>query len=420
MTKTSQVSGFYKLKKEERLSKVKEFADLTNQDIKALEEGLGMEQAEKMVENVVATFRLPLGIAMNYLINGKEYMIPMATEETSVVAAASNAAKMCRSMGGFKAESTEPIMIGQIQLLTKDAKKARSAIEENKKKIIDLANTKDPRLISFGGGAKDLEARIIKTGKGEMVIIHLLVNVKDAMGANAVNTMCEAASPLIEELTGGKTLLKIISNLADRRLARSEVTVGKEEIGGEVVVDAIINAYEFAAADPYRAVTHNKGAMNGITAAVIATGNDSRAVEAGAHAYAARDGKYTTLTTWKKDRDGNLHGRIELPLAVGIVGGATMNPSARMSLKILNVKTAKELSEVIASVGLAQNLAALRALSTEGIQRGHMSLHAKNIAMMAGAKGKDIDIIAEAMVREKNINVNRAKELLEEGKRWTN
>jgi hydroxymethylglutaryl-CoA reductase len=232
--------------------------------------------------------------------------------------------------------------------------------------------------------------------------------------------MCEAASPLIEELTGGKTLLKIISNLADRRLARSEVTVGKEEIGGEVVVDAIINAYEFAAADPYRAVTHNKGAMNGITAAVIATGNDSRAVEAGAHAYAARDGKYTTLTTWKKDRDGNLHGRIELPLAVGIVGGATMNPSARMSLKILNVKTAKELSEVIASVGLAQNLAALRALSTEGIQRGHMSLHAKNIAMMAGAKGKDIDIIAEAMVREKNINVNRAKELLEEGKRWTN
>jgi len=420
MTKTSQVSGFYKLKKEERLSKVKEFADLTDQDIKALEEGLGMEQAEKMVENVVATFRLPLGIAMNYLINGKEYMIPMATEETSVVAAASNAAKMCRSMGGFKAESTEPIMIGQIQLLTKDAKKARSAIEENKKKIIDLANTKDPRLISFGGGAKDLEARIIKTGKGEMVIIHLLVNVKDAMGANAVNTMCEAASPLIEELTGGKTLLKIISNLADRRLARSEVTVGKEEIGGEVVVDAIINAYEFAAADPYRAVTHNKGAMNGITAAVIATGNDSRAVEAGAHAYAARDGKYTTLTTWKKDRDGNLHGRIELPLAVGIVGGATMNPSARMSLKILNVKTAKELSEVIASVGLAQNLAALRALSTEGIQRGHMSLHAKNIAMMAGAKGKDIDIIAEAMVREKNINVNRAKELLEEGKRWTN
>jgi hydroxymethylglutaryl-CoA reductase len=413
MAKTSQVSGFYKLKREERLSRVAEFAGLTDQEAKMLEEGLGLEQAEKMVENVVATFRLPLGMAMNFLINGKEYMIPMATEETSVVAAASNAAKLCRPAGGFKAESTEPIMTGQIQLLTKDPKKAKNAIEENKKKILELANTKDPRLISLGGGAKDLEARIIKTGKGEMVIIHLYVDVKDAMGANAVNTMCEAVSPLIEELSGGKTLLKIISNLADRRLARSEVTVGKEELGGEEVVDAIIDAYEFAAADPYRAVTHNKGAMNGITAATIATGNDSRAVEAGAHAFAARQGRYTTITTWEKDRDGDLHGRIELPLAVGIVGGATMNPSARVNLKILGVKTAKELSEVIASVGLAQNLAALRALSTEGIQRGHMSLHAKNIAMMAGAKGVDIERVADAMVKEKNINVNRAKELLE-------
>ena len=414
MAKTSQVSGFYKLKREERLSKVAEFAGLTDQEAKTLEEGLGLEQAEKMVENVVATFRLPLGIAVNFLINGKEYMIPMATEETSVVAAASNAAKLCRPTGGFKAESTEPIMTGQIQLLTKDAKKAKKAVEGNKNKILELANTKDPRLISLGGGAKDLEARIIKTGKGDMVIIHLYVDVKDAMGANAVNTMCEAVSHLIEELTGGKTLLKIISNLADRRLARSEVTVSKDELGGPDVVDAIIDAYEFAAADPYRAVTHNKGAMNGITAATIATGNDSRAVEAGAHAYAAMKGRYTTITSWEKDKNGNLHGKIEIPLAVGIVGGATMNPSARVNLKILGVKTAKELSEVIASVGLAQNLAALRALSTEGIQRGHMSLHAKNIAMMAGAKGGDIDRVAEAMVMERNINVNRAKEILEE------
>ncbi len=414
MAKTSQVSGFYKLKREERLSKVAEFAGLTDQEAKTLEEGLGLEQAEKMVENVVATFRLPLGIAVNFLINGKEYMIPMATEETSVVAAASNAAKLCRPTGGFKAESTEPIMTGQIQLLTKDAKKAKKAVEGNKNKILELANTKDPRLISLGGGAKDLEARIIKTGKGDMVIIHLYVDVKDAMGANAVNTMCEAVSHLIEELTGGKTLLKIISNLADRRLARSEVTVSKNELGGLDVVDAIIDAYEFAAADPYRAVTHNKGAMNGITAATIATGNDSRAVEAGAHAYAAMKGRYTTITSWEKDKNGNLHGKIEIPLAVGIVGGATMNPSARVNLKILGVKTAKELSEVIASVGLAQNLAALRALSTEGIQRGHMSLHAKNIAMMAGAKGGDIDRVAEAMVMERNINVNRAKEILEE------
>lgn len=414
MEKTSQVSGYYKLKREERLAKVREFAGLTDEEEKTLEQGLGFEQAGKMVENVVATFRLPLGIAVNFLINGKEYMVPMATEETSVVAAASNAAKMCRSLGGFKAESTDPIMIGQIQLLTKDAKKAKKAIEDNKKKIIEIANTKDPRLVSLGGGAKDLEVRIIKTGKGEMVITHLLVDVRDAMGANAVNTMCEAVTPVIEDATGGKTLLKIISNLADRRRAMAEVTVSRDELGGDAVVDAIVDAYEFAAADPYRAVTHNKGAMNGITAVAIATGNDCRAVEAGAHAYASVTGRYKTLTTWKKDGDGNLRGRIELPMAVGIVGGATMNPSARINLKILGVKSAKELSEVIASVGLAQNLAALRALSTEGIQRGHMSLHAKNIAMMAGATGKEIDEIADSMVKHKSINVETAKKLLDE------
>jgi len=417
MEKTSQVSGFYKLNRVERLAKIKEFVGLTDEEAKILEAGLGFEQAEKMVENVVATFRLPLGIAVNFLINGKEYMVPMATEETSVVAAASNAAKICRPLGGFKASSTDPIMIGQIQLLTKDAKKAKKAIEENKKRIIDIANTKDPRLVSLGGGARDIEVRIIKTGTGEMVITHLFVDVRDAMGANAVNTMCEAATPIIEEATGEKTLLKIISNLADRRRAMAEVTVSKDELGGVAVVDAIINAYEFAAADPYRGVTHNKGAMNGITAVAIATGNDSRAVEAGVHAYASVSGKYKTITTWEKDKNGNLHGKIEIPLAVGIVGGATMNPSARMSLKILGVKTAKELSEVMASVGLAQNLAALRALSTEGIQRGHMSLHAKNIAMMAGAVGLEIDAIAEAMVKQKSINVETAKKLLEESKK---
>ena len=413
MAKTSQISGYYKLSREERLKKVKEFAGLTDEEATALEKGLPVEQAEKMVENVVATFKLPLGMAVNFLINGKDYIVPMCTEETSVVAAASNAAKICRSTGGFKASTTEPIMIGQIQLMTKDAKKAKKTIEENKKRIIDLANTRDPKLVSLGGGAKDVEARIVKAGKGDMLIIHLLVDVRDAMGANAVNTMCEAVAPLVEEATGGRTHLKIISNLADRRLARAQVTVSKEELGGGDVVDAIVDAYEFAAADPYRAVTHNKGVMNGITAVTIATGNDSRAVEAGAHAYAAKDGRYEPLTVWKKDGNGNLQGEIELPLAVGIVGGATMNPTARMSLKVLGVKSARELSEVMASVGLAQNLAALRALSTEGIQRGHMSLHAKNIAMMAGAKGKDIDVIADMMVKEKNINVNRAKELLE-------
>jgi len=416
MEKTSQISGYYKLPREERLRRLAEFAGLGPEEMEALVSGLSVEQAEKMVENVVATFKLPLGMAVNFLVNGKEYIVPMATEETSVVAAASNAAKMCRATGGFKATTTEPIMIGQIQLLTKDAKKAKKAVEDNREKIIALANTKDQKLVSLGGGARDVEARIVKAAGGDMLIIHLLVDVRDAMGANAVNTMCEAVSPLIEEATRGKTRLKIISNLADRRLARSEVRVSKEELGGAEVVDAIIDAYEFAAADPYRAVTHNKGAMNGITAVTIATGNDSRAVEAGAHAYACRDGRYMPLTRWEKDADGNLAGEIEMPLALGIVGGATMNPTARMSLKILRVKSARELSEVAASVGLAQNLAALRALSTEGIQRGHMGLHAKNIAMMAGAKGADIERVAGIMVKEKNVNVNRAKELLEAGK----
>jgi len=344
-------------------------------------------------------------------------MIPMATEETSVRRAASNAAKMCRPLGGFRASSTDPVMTGQIQVLAKDAEKAKKAVESKKKEIIEAANVKDPRLVSLGGGAKDLEVRVIETGRGRMVVAHLLVDVRDAMGANAVNTMCEAATPIIEEATGGKALLKIISNLADRRRATAEVTADKDALGGSAVVDAIVNAYEFAAADPYRAVTHNKGVMNGITAVAIATGNDSRAVEAGVHAYASISGRYKPVTTWEKDGNGNLHGRIDIPLAVGIVGGATMNPSARICLKILGVKTAKELSEVMASVGLAQNLAALRALSTEGIQRGHMSLHAKNIAMMGGAAGKDIDEIADAMVKQKSINVETAKKLLEEKKR---
>jgi len=377
MEKTSQVSGFYRLKREERLEKVREFAGLSDEEVNMLKAGLGLEQAGKMVENVVATFHLPLGIAVNFRINGKDYMIPMATEETSVVAAASNAAKMCRPLGGFRASSTDPVMTGQIQVLAKDAEKAKKAVESKKKEIIEAANVKDPRLVSLGGGAKDLEVRVIETGRGRMVVAHLLVDVRDAMGANAVNTMCEAATPIIEEATGGKALLKIISNLADRRRATAEVTADKDALGGSAVVDAIVNAYEFAAADPYRAVTHNKGVMNGITAVAIATGNDSRAVEAGVHAYASISGRYKPVTTWEKDGNGNLHGRIDIPLAVGIVGGATMNPSARICLKILGVKTAKELSEVMASVGLAQNLAALRALSTEGIQRGHMSLHAK-------------------------------------------
>jgi len=410
--KTSRISGFYKLDRKERLKKVGEFANLKDEEINAMEKGLSLELAERMVENVISTLKIPLGIGVNFLINDRDYLIPMATEESSVIAAASNAAKICRKTGGFRASSTEPIMIGQIQLISKNPEKAREIILRNKSRILEIANEQDPTLLGLGGGALDLEVRILKTRKGRMVISHLLVDVRDAMGANIVNTMAEAVSPFMEEITGGKTFLRIVSNFSTKRLARAEVTVSKEEVGGEEVVDGIIKAYEFAASDPYRAVTHNKGVMNGISAIVLATGNDTRAVEAGAHAYAARNGKYQPLTSWKMDGDGNLNGRIELPLAVGIVGGATMNPTARVALKILGVKTASELAEVMASVGLAQNLAALKALASEGIQRGHMSLHAKNIAMMAGAKGKEIDRIAEILVKEKNIRVNRAKELL--------
>jgi hydroxymethylglutaryl-CoA reductase len=410
--KTSRISGFYRLGREERLGKVKEFADLKDEEVNNLKEGLSLELAEHMVENVISTLKTPLGIAVNFLINNRDYLIPMATEESSVVAAASNAAKICRETGGFKASSTEPLMIGQIQLLTPNPQEAKKIILGNKERILQIANEQDPTLIRFGGGAVDLEVRILKTKAGGMVITHLLVDVRDAMGANIVNTMAEAVSPLIEEVTGDKTLLKIISNYSVRRLSKAEVTVGKDEVGGEEVVDGIINAYEFAASDPYRAVTHNKGVMNGITAVALATGNDTRAVEAGAHAYAARDNGYKPLTTWERDEEGDLLGSIELPLAVGIIGGATMNPTAKTALKILGVESARELSEVMASAGLAQNLAALRALVREGIQRGHMSLHARNIAVMAGARGEDVDRITEILVKEKNIRVDRAKELL--------
>ncbi|MEA3255626.1 MAG: hydroxymethylglutaryl-CoA reductase, degradative [Candidatus Altiarchaeota archaeon] len=410
--KTSRISGFYRLGGEERLGKVKEFADLTDEEVNNLKKGLSLELAEHMVENVISTLKTPLGIAVNFLINDRDYLIPMATEESSVVAAASNAAKICRLTGGFVATSTEPLMIGQIQLITPNPREAKKIILGNKERILKIANEQDPTLIRFGGGAVDLEVRILKTKAGSMVISHLLVDVRDAMGANIVNTMAEAVSPLIEEVTGGKTLLKIISNYSVRRLSKAEVTVGKDEVGGEEVVDGIINAYEFAASDPYRAVTHNKGVMNGITAVALATGNDTRAVEAGAHAYAARDNGYKPLTTWERDEKGDLRGCIELPLAVGIIGGATMNPTAKTALKILGVESARELSEVMASAGLAQNLAALRVLVSEGIQRGHMSLHARNIAVMAGARGEDVDRISGILVKEKNIRVDRAKELL--------
>jgi hydroxymethylglutaryl-CoA reductase len=421
MKKKSEVSGFYKLKPKERVQIVKEFAGLTDEEVKLLQStgSLGLGLADRMIENVVGAIPIPLGIAVNFLINGKDYLIPMAIEEPSVVAAASYAAKMTRVKGGFFTSSTEPVMIGQIQTVgVRDPYLARMMILAAKEEILQKANEQDPMLVSVGGGAKDLEVKVIHGSTDPMVITELLVDCRDAMGANAVNTMAEAVAPLIEKMTHGRVYLRIISNLATKRLARAWTVVAKEAVGGEEVVDGIVEAYAFAAADPYRAATHNKGILNGIIGVVIATCNDHRAVEAGAHAYAARSGYYNPLTVWEKNRDGDLVGSIELPMAVGIIGGATkVHPIARIALKILGVKTATELGEVMAAVGLAQNLGALRALAHEGIQRGHMSLHARNVAIMAGASGELIDLIVERMVKERKVRLDRAKVLLEEYKR---
>src|SRR3990170_4659062 len=418
--KTSQLPGFYKLNPKDRVQLVKEFADLTDEEVKTLQStgSLDMDLANRMIENVIGAFPVPLGIAVNFLINNRDYLIPMAIEEPSVVAAASYAAKMVREGGGFSATSTAPVMIGQIQAVgIKDPHGAKMAIYGAKEEILKKANEQDPMLVSMGGGAKDLEVKVINAQTGPMVITELQVDCRDVMGANAVNTMAEAVAPLIERITHGHVYLRIISNLATKRLARAWCTVPKDVVGGEEVVNGIVTAYAFAAADPYRAAAHNKGILNGIIGVVIATCNDHRAVEAGAHAYAVRNGHYTTLSTWEKNENGDLVGSIELPMAIGTVGGATrVHPIAKIALKILGVKTATELGEVLAAVGLAQNLGALRALSHEGIQRGHMSLHARNMAIAAGATGSLVDVIVEKMVKERKIRLDRAKELLDEYK----
>jgi hydroxymethylglutaryl-CoA reductase len=410
---TSEIKGFYKLPLEERVKIVKEFAHLSPEEVDILTgKGLDTEQGQRMIENVIGTFELPFGVAVNFRINDTDYLIPMVIEEPSVVAAASNAAKLARPSGGFFTSSTDPVMIGQIQLVgVKSPFLARSQILERKKEIIELANAQDPVLLRFGGGCKDVDVHVLDNG---MVITHVLVDCRDAMGANAVNTMAEAVAPFIEEVTGGTVNLRIISNLAKYRLARARVKYLKDIIG-EDTVDGICEAYEFARVDPFRATTHNKGIMNGITAVVLATGNDTRAVESGAHAYASITGRYTSLTQWEKDGNGDLVGTIELPMAVGLVGGATKShPVARVSIRILGVKTANELGEIMAAVGLAQNFAALRALATEGIQRGHMKLHAKNIAQAAGAAGDLIEKVAKQMVKEGKVRQDRAEEIVKE------
>jgi len=419
MSKTSLVSGFYKLSPKERLEFVKDFASLTDEDAALLQNtgSLPLDLADRMIENVVGAIPIPLGIGVNFLINKRDYLIPMAIEEPSVVAAASYAAKMARDGGGFYTSSTPPIMVGQIQAVdVKDPYAAKMRVIQAKEEILKKANDQDPVLVSVGGGAKDLDAKVIHTTQGSMLITELHVDCRDAMGANAVNTMAEAVAPMIERITGGRVYLRIISNLATKRLARAWCTVPKEAVGGEVV-DGIVNAYAFAAADPYRAATHNKGILNGIIAVIIATCNDHRAIEAGAHAYAAKNGHYTSLSTWEKNENGDLVGSIELPMAVGLIGGAVRtHPIAKIAIKILDVKTANEFAEVLAAVGLAQNLGALRALAQEGIQRGHMSLHARNIAVAAGATDELIDLVAEKMVEERKIRMDRAKELVEQYK----
>lgn len=414
MVTDSKIPRFYKMTLQERRKVLKEKVGLSDDELKVLDCGLELLLADKMIENVVGTIQIPLGIATNFRINGREYLIPMATEEPSVVAAASHAAKLALPEG-FIAQSTPPVMRGQIQILEiVDIDSARRKIIDMKGELIQKANRFADILPRIGGGVKDVGIRIVGPPDEIMLVVEFFVDCRDAMGANTVNTILEGMAPEIEALVGGKALLKILSNLATERMAKARVVYRKETIGGENVVDNVVKAYKFAYYDPYRAATHNKGIMNGVTAVALATANDTRAIEAGAHAYASLSGRYLPLSKWDRDTSGDLVGELELPIALGTVGGATRtHPLAQLCLKILGVKSANELAEIACAVGLAQNFAALRALATEGIQRGHMELHARNIAIMAGATGDMVDKIAELLVKEKNIKITRAKELLD-------
>lgn len=419
-TKNSRISGFYRLSYAERVQKVSEWANLNDGELDALRNSLAMEDANHMIENVVGRYSLPMGIATNFQINERDYLIPLVVEEPSVVAAVSNAAKLFRVGGGFRTSSDEPIMIGQIQVLElRDLEAARAKVLENKPELLALANEVGGSIIKRGGGAIDLEVRLFPdTAIGTMMVVHLLYDTRDAMGANAINTAVEHIAPTIESITGGRVNLRILSNLTDRRKAYCEGTIpadelAKGETSGEEAVQAIVEASVFAEIDPYRATTHNKGIMNGIDAVAVATGNDWRAIEAGAHAYAARHGSYSSLTQWRQDDSGNLRGSIELPLAVGTVGGATrVHPTAQIAMKILGRPNARELSEIMAAVGLAQNLGAIRALAMEGIQHGHMRMHARQLAVAAGAPSNRVATVAEQLIREQNIRLQRAEEIV--------
>ena len=420
--RSSRLPGFYQQSLAGRAATVAEWAGLTPDEQAALlgTGGLGPAQAEHMIENVIGLYALPLGIATNFLVNGQDVLVPMVVEEPSIVAGVSYAAKLARSGGGFITTADEPLMIGQIQVLDVDnIYAAAGRVWKARARLLAEADCCDRVLVALGGGARGIELRPFPdTPAGPMLVVHVLFDVRDAMGANAINTTCERLAPLVEEITGGRVTLRILSNLADRRTATASCLIAAEALGsaemsGAEVARGIVEAAALAQVDPYRAATHNKGVMNGMDAVALATGNDWRALEAGAHAWAARSGRYTSLTAWWQDEEGNLRGRIELPVAVGIVGGATrVHPTAQVALKILGVKTARDLAQVMAAVGLAQNFAALRALAAEGIQRGHMSLHARQMALAAGAAESEVAEIARRMVTEGQISTARAKELL--------
>jgi hydroxymethylglutaryl-CoA reductase len=428
--RSSELSGFHRQSLDARREALRRFAGLSDEELATYEFPPGVEPGvlERMIENVVGSFPLPLGIATHFRVNGRDYLVPMAIDETSVVAAASHAAKIARAAGGFRAQTTPPVMIGQVQIVdATDPAAARLRILAERDRLLEAANAKDPMLVRFGGGARELEVRILESPRGAMLVVHLLVDARDAGGMNAVNTMCEALAPELARLAGGRAVLRIISNLAVHRLARASATfpadaLARDGVGGRDAVEAILDAYTLALVDPFRCATHNKGIMNGIDAVAIATGNDFRAVESGAHTFAAfrapNGGVVRPLTTYEKDREGNLVGTIELPLAVGLIGGATaVHPTAKTNVKLLGIQHAHELAELLASVGLAQNFAALRALAIEGIQHGHMGLHARNIAAMAGARPDETDRIAERLVAERAIRIDRAREILEETRR---
>ncbi|WP_421729214.1 hydroxymethylglutaryl-CoA reductase, degradative [Brevundimonas sp.] len=413
---TSRISGFHKWTPEARIECVAAFAGLgqAERDQLSAPSNIEAQLGDHMIENFVTTIAIPVGIATNVRVDGRDVLVPMATEESSVIAAVGNSARQCYDTGGFVTSMSGTQMIAQIQLLDiADPRRARLLILERRDEIERICNACDPTLVRFGGGFRDVEVRLIETPAGTMVVTHLIVDTRDAMGANAVNTMAERLAPDLARWTGGRALLRILSNLADRRVARARATWSCDAIGGEAVRDAMIAAWQFADNDPYRAATHNKGIMNGVSAVVLATGNDTRAVEAGAHAFAARTGRYRSLSTWEITAEGDLAGTLEMPMAVGLVGGAVkIHPTARALLSILRVETAEQLARIIAAVGLAQNFGAMKALATEGIQKGHMSLHAQNVAFAAGAVGEEVDAVVRALIESKSFSEEAASAAL--------